>query len=140
MAKGDMKTTETQTSAAEFIAGLGDARRCEEAGAVDALYRRATALEPKMWGPSIIGYGSYRYKYESGREGTMCRVGFSPRKAALTFCHMGSLLGDQLFDRLGKFTAGKGCLYIKRLDQVDVAVLEHLIALSWQHMNAKFPD
>ena len=79
MAKAEVKTKATQASPAKFIAGLPDARRRDEARALDAIYRRVTGLEPKMWGPSIIGYGSYRYKYASGRAGEICRAGFSPR-------------------------------------------------------------
>lgn len=80
-----------------------------------------TALEPKMWGPSIVGYGSYRFKYDSGREGEICRAGFSPRKAALTLYLVGDYgacqaEADALFAKLGKHSTGKACLYVKRLD------------------------
>lgn len=109
------------------------------------MHRRVTALEPTMWGPSIIGYGSYHYKYESGREGTMCRGGFSPRKAAMTIYLMGNYCNhqaeaDALFAQLGKHTTGKSCLYIKKLADVDLAVLERLIALSWECMNEVYPE
>lgn len=111
---------------------------------IDAIHRRVTGLEPKMWGPSIIGYGSYDYKYESGREGTMCRAGFSPRKAAMTLYLMGSYCNrqheaDALFAKLGRYKTGKACLYINKLADVDLAVLEQLIALSWASMNARYP-
>ena len=76
MAKAELKTKASEVSVAEFIASVPDAQRRKEAEAIDALHRRATGCEPKMWGPSIVGYGSYHYKYESGREGTMCRGGF----------------------------------------------------------------
>ena len=145
MAKAELKTTATAASVAQFIAAVGDPRRREEAGVLDALHRRVTGEVPKMWGPSIIGYGSYHYKYDSGREGTACRAGFSPRKAASTIYLMGNYCdhqarADELFARLGKHSTGKSCLYIKRLDQVDLAVLEELVALSWEIMNAKYPD
>ena len=81
MAKAELKTKATEVAPTDFIAAVPDERRREEAAVIDALHRRVTGCEPKMWGPSIIGYGSYHYKYESGREGTMCRGGFSPRKA-----------------------------------------------------------
>src|SRR3546814_15097467 len=84
MAKAEIKTKATDVSVADFIAAVPDARRREEAAIVDAIHRRITGLAPKMWGPSIIGYGSYDYVYDSGHSGTMCRAGFSPRKAAMT--------------------------------------------------------
>lgn len=144
MAKADLKTKATEVSPAEFIAAVPDARRRDEAGVIDALHRRVTGLDPKMWGPSIIGYGSYAYKYDSGREGTMCRAGYSPRKAALTIYLMGTYCdrqaeADALFARLGKHSVGKSCLYIKKLDDVDLTALEALVKLSWDIMNAKYP-
>lgn len=145
MAKAELKTTPTPVAPADFIAALPDARRREEAARIDALHRRVTGLEPAMWGPSIIGYGSYSYRYDSGREGTMCRAGFSPRKAALTVYLMGNYCDrqgevDDLFARLGKHTTGKSCLYIKKVSDVDLDVLERLVAISWQVMNATYPD
>lgn len=144
MAKADLKTKATEVSVAEFIAAQPDERRREEAAVIDALHRRVTGLEPKMWGPSIIGYGSYHYKYDSGREGTMCRGGFSPRKAAMTVYLMGNYCDrqaevDGLFARLGKHTTGKSCLYIKKLADVDLDVLERLVAISWRVMNERYP-
>ncbi len=145
MAKAENKTKATEVSVADFIAAVPDQRRREEAAVIDALHRRVTGLEPAMWGPSIIGYGSYSYKYDSGREGTMCRGGFSPRKAALTVYLMGNYCNhqakaDDLFARLGKHKTGKSCLYINKLADVDLAVLEELVALSWQAMNEAYPD
>lgn len=144
MAKAEAKTKITEVSAAEFIAGLPDERRREEARALDAIYRRVTGLAPKMWGPSIVGYGTRHYKYESGREGDICRAGFSPRKAALTLYLAGDYgahqaEADALFGTLGKHSTGKACLYVKRLDQVDVDAIEGLIALSWDLANARYP-
>ena len=139
MAKADLKTRATEASVADYFAALPDAARRTEAAQIDAMFRRVTGLEPKMWGPSIVGYGSYDYKYESGREGTMCRTGFSPRKAALTFYGFGSMDAEDLFARLGKHTTGKGCLYIKKLSDVDLAVLEQFVALNWERMSAAYP-
>ncbi len=145
MAKAELKTTATEVRVADFLAAVPDPSRREEAAVIDALLRKVTGCEPKMWGPSIIGYGSYNYKYDSGREGTMCRAGFSPRKAAMTIYLMGNYCDrqvevDDLFARLGKHTTGKSCLYIKKLADVDLEVLERLVAISWQIMNAKYPD
>jgi Domain of unknown function (DU1801) len=97
-----------------------------------------------MWGPSIIGYGSYDYKYDSGRQGTACRGGFSPRKAALTIYLMGDLSNHQpeadgLFAKLGKHKTGKACLYINKLADTDIAVLERLVTLNWECMNQTYP-
>ena len=144
MAKAELKTKATEVSVTDFIAAQGDDRRRAEAEVIDALHRRVTGLAPKMWGPSIIGYGSYDYKYDSGREGTSCRAGFSPRKPAITFYLMGNYCdhgaeADALFARLGKHSTGKSCLYIKKLADVDLDVLEQLVALSWQCMNDKYP-
>lgn len=144
MAKAEPKTTASKASVADFLASVADPRRREEAAIVAAMHRRVTGLEPTMWGPSIIGYGSYHYKYDSGREGTMCRGGFSPRKAAMTIYLMGNYCNhqaeaDELFARLGKHTTGKSCLYIKKLADVDLDVLEQLVALSWECMNEAYP-
>ena len=144
MAKPELKTKPTEVSASDFIAAVPDARRREEAEVIDAIHRRVTGLEPKMWGPSIIGYGSYDYKYDSGREGTSCRAGFSPRKAAMTVYLMGTYCdhqaeADDLFARLGKHSRSKSCLYIKQLADVDLAVLERLVVLSWEYMNERYP-
>ena len=145
MAKAELKTKASESSVADFIAAVPDARRRDEAAVIDALHRRVTGQEPRLWGPSIIGYGSYNYRYDSGREGTMCRAGFSPRKAAMTVYLMGNYCNhqaeaDALFARLGKHKTGKSCLYITKLADVDLAVLEQLVALSWQAMNEAWPD
>ena len=146
MAKAVLKTTATEVSVADFIAAVPDARRREEAGVLDALHRKVTGCAPKMWGPSIVGYGVYRYKYDSGREGDWMRAGFSPRKAAATVYLMGTFAdarkteADALFSRLGPHSVGKSCLYLKRLDKVDMAVLEALIRLSWEAMQERWPD
>ena len=90
-----------------------------------------------MWGPSIVGFGQYHYRYESGREGTSLQIGFSPRKPALVLYGLGVDLEPGLMERLGKYTTGKGCLYIKRLSEIDEKVLEALIARAWSRSVAK---
>jgi hypothetical protein len=144
MAEAQLKTTTTGVDVADFIAAVPDARRREEAVALDALHRRVTGCEPKMWGPSIVGYGSYTYTYASGHGGTAARAGFSPRKAALTIYLMGTYCdrqpeADALLARLGKHKTGKSCLYIARLSAVDLEVLEALVRLSWDAMNLQWP-
>lgn len=144
MAKAEIKTKPTEVTVDQFISDLPDERRRDEARAVDALYRKITGLQAKMWGPSIVGYGSYDYRYESGHSGTICKAGFSPRKAALTF-YLVTDFGkrqpeaDALFARLGKHSTGKACLYVGRLDQVDAGALEGLVALAWETMNERHP-
>ena len=145
MAKAVLKTTATQVSVADFIAAVPDPRRREEAALLDALHRKVTGLDPAMWGPTIVGYGVYHYKYDSGHEGTMARAGFSPRKAASVLYLIGTFDGtrkaeaDALFARLGPHSTGKACLYLKRLDKIDMAALEGLIRLSWEAMNERWP-
>jgi Domain of unknown function (DU1801) len=140
----EAKTRPTETSVADFLAAVPDARRREEALVLDALHRRVTGCEPKMWGPSIVGYGSYDYTYDSGRSGSSYRAGFSPRKAQAVVYLMGDFgvrrnEVDALFARLGKHKTGKSCLYINRLADVDRAALEQLVELSWECMNANYP-
>lgn len=144
MGKYEAKTQVTDIPVATFIAALPDQRRRQEAATVDAMHQRVTGLDPKMWGPTMIGYGSYHYRYASGHEGEAMRGGFSPRKAALTMYLMGNYCdrqpeADALFARLGKHKTGKSCLYINKLSDVDIDVLEHLVRLSWEAMNAYYP-
>ncbi|AJA07850.1 hypothetical protein SKP52_04615 [Sphingopyxis fribergensis] len=145
MAKTEIKTKATEVSVADFIAAVPNEKRREEAVIVDAIHRRVTGLDPKMWGPSIIGYGSYDYLYDSGHSGTMCRAGFSPRKAAMTLYLMGNYCNrqdeaDALFAKLGKYKTGKSCLYVNKLADIDLEVLEKLIILSWDSMNEYYPE
>jgi len=135
------KTQATRASVAAFIAAVPDPRRRQEARVVLDLMRRVSGLEPVMWGPSIIGFGQYHYIYDSGREGDMPRIGFSPRKAALTLYLSNDHPGyDALMKRLGEHTVSVACLYIKRLDEVDLAVLEELARRSWAHMALRYPE
>ena len=125
------KTKPTKQSVAAFIAALPDPAKRADAKALVKLMQSATAEKPKLWGPSIIGFGSYHYKYESGHEGDMPLVAFSPRKPATVLYNLGGFTGsDALRARLGKHTAGKGCLYIKKLAEVDPKVLKLLIQKS----------
>jgi hypothetical protein len=100
----------------------------------------ATAEKPKMWGPSIIGFGSYHYKYDSGREGDMPLIAFSPRKAATVLYNLGGFIGSEaLRAKLGKDITGKGCLYIKKLVEVDQQLLKTLVLKSVDAMRARYP-
>ena len=138
------KTRPTDASVEDFIASVDNARRREDARVMDVLLREVTGQAPVMWGPSIIGYGSYDYVYDSGHSGTMCRAGFSPRKAAMTLYLMGHYCdrqpeADALLVRLGNYKTGKSCLYINKLADVDLEVLERLVVLSWDVMNERYP-
>lgn len=144
MAKAENKTTPTVIAVEDYIAALPDARRREEAGVLDALFRRVTGVIPRMWGPAIIGYGSYHFRYDSGREGDMCRVGFSPRKAQLVLyliAEWGERKGeaDALLAQLGKHKTSVSCLYITKLADVEMGVLERLVALSNAAMGERYP-
>jgi hypothetical protein len=124
----DNKTKPTKLSATTFVDALTDKTQRADAKALVKLMQSATGEKAMMWGPSIIGFGSYHYKYESGREGDMPLVGFSPRKAAtVLYGLIGSGESEALLVKLGKHTTGKGCLYIKKLGEVDQEVLEALV-------------
>ena len=124
----DIKTTPNKLSVAEFVAAVEDPVRRADAKALIKLMQAATGEKPKMWGPSIVGFGTHHYKYESGREGDMPLVGFSPRKAALVLYGLRAAGEfDVVLAKLGKHTTGKGCLYIKKLADVDQKVLEGLV-------------
>jgi hypothetical protein len=126
------KTVETDASVDGFLDAVPNERRRADARVVLEMMRRVTGTEPRMWGPSIIGFGKYHYRYESGREGEFLRIGFSPRKAnlALYLTRKGHGHAD-LLARLGKHGTGVSCLYVNRLADVDLAVLESLVASSW---------
>src|SRR5580658_1681439 len=127
----ESKTKPTKLSVAAFIDALTDETKRADAKALVKLMQSATGEKPKMWGPSIIGFGSYHYTYESGRQGDMPVACFSPRKAATVLYHMMGFSGSEaLLAKLGKHTTGKGCLYIKKLADVDQKVLETLVASS----------
>ena len=140
MAKAENKTKPTQITPEAFIGAVEPERKREEARALDQLFRKVTGWTPVMWGPSIIGYGSYHYKYESGREGDMCATGFSPRKANHSLYIMpGYANFAPILDRLGKHSMGKSCLYIKKLADVDLDVLGELIEAGLKDLGEKYP-
>ncbi len=131
----ELKTKLTDASVEAFLAKIEDEKKRKDAQAVNALMRKVTGHEPKMWGDSIVGYGSYHYKYASGREGDWMLAGFSPRKQALTLYIMSGFEEyDELLAKLGKHTTGKSCLYIKKLEDVNLDVLRELVERSVAHM------
>jgi hypothetical protein len=127
MAKAEPKTRETEASVDKFIDKLTDPVQREDTRAISAMMERISGEKPKMWGPSIIGFGSKPLKYASGRELDWPRVAFSPRKGSISL-YLTSLnvLADELA-KFGKYKTGKGCIYVKRLDDVDTKVLEKMI-------------
>lgn len=127
----ELKTQPTDQDVDQFLAGIADARQRDDCRAVAAIMREVTGAPARMWGASIVGFGSYRYRYASGREGDWMLTGFSPRKQNLTlYLAYGFENRADLLGRLGKHKLGKACLYIKRLADVDQAVLRELIQQS----------
>lgn len=132
--RNDNQTTPHERPPHEWVASLPKPRQREQGAAMLDLFGRVTGVEPVMWGPSIVGYGELHYVYESGREGDMPRVGFSPRSSALTLYVLdGSPAEQALLGRLGKYTRGASCLYIKNLDDVDLSVLAEMVEHAWNN-------
>jgi hypothetical protein len=141
MAKSENKTQPTDVSVPAYIDAVADETQRADAHRIAAMMERLSGHKPLMWGHGIIGFGSYHYKYESGREGDMCRIGFSPRKGQTVLYLVDGFLGHgELMAKLGKHKTGKSCLYIKRLSDVDEAVLEQLCVESLKWMAQKYPE
>jgi hypothetical protein len=136
------KTRPTDASVEDFMAGVEGEDRRADCRALVAMMRRVTDAEPVMWGPSIVGFGSYHYRYASGREGDWMLTGFSPRKRDLTIYIMAGFKGaDEALARLGAHRTSSGCcLYVKRLSDVDLEVLEELVATSVDRVRHAHPD
>jgi hypothetical protein len=132
------KTTANDQSVEQFLSTIADEQKREDSFTILELMKQVTGMEPKMWGSNIIGFGSYHYKYESGREGDAMLAGFSPRKENLTLYGMsGFEQVDELLSQLGKHTTGKSCLYIKRLDDIDLSTLKHMMEKSFKYFKQK---
>jgi Domain of unknown function (DU1801) len=135
MAKAEVKTKVNDASVAEFLNGVADEQKRNDSLEILKMMKQITKEEPKMWGSSIVGFGSYHYKGKSGREGDWLLTGFSPRKQNLTLYLMGGFdTHADLLKNLGKFTTGAGCLYIKKLADVDKKVLKELVQASVTRM------
>jgi len=133
----DLKTKPNEASVEAFLNGVEDTRKREDSFAILEMMQEITGAEAQMWGSSIIGFGSYHYKYASGRENDWFQIGFSPRKQNLTLYIMTSFDGyGELLDKLGKHKTGKSCLYIKRLDDVDLDTLRELMTQSVARVTA----
>ena len=135
-----LKTVRSGKSVHAFLKGIRDERQQDDAMRLLQIMKRATGTKPAMWGPSIVGFGSYHYRYESGREGDWFLTGFSPRKQNLTLYIMAGFdRYDALMAELGKHTTGKSCLYVKRLADIDMDVLTELVTASVEHMKSRYP-
>ncbi len=134
----ELKTKPNRRSVDKFLSSVDHDRRREDSQVVLDLMKRVTGDEPRMWGDSIVGFGSYHYKYDSGREGDWFVAGFSPRKANLVLYIMaGFSRYDEILARLGKHRHGKSCLYVSKLDDVDLEVLEELVRESVVYVREK---
>lgn len=135
------KTQPTAVAPSAFIGALVDERRRRESATLVQMMREVTGEEPVMWGSSIVGFGSYHYKYASGREGDAPRAGFSPRKGALTvYCMPGFASQRDLLARLGPHKTSVSCLYIRKLDDVDLEVLRQIVARSVSQLAETYPE
>ena len=133
------KTKPSKTSVTSFINGIEETQKRADIKKLSAMMRKATDSRARMWGSSIVGFGEYHYKYDSGREGDFMITGFSPRKQALTIYIMAGFgRFDGLMKKLGKYKIGKSCLYIKRLEDVDEKVLQKLIDGSVKYMRKNY--
>ena len=142
----EAKTQITDVDPADFIAGVEPDAKREDARTLDVLFRRVTGEAPKMWGPALIGYGEYRTTYDSGRQVHWLRTGFSPRKARHSLYLMGDYCGGELgakqadaLKRLGKAKRGASCLYVNKLADIDLDVLEEMIRADWEAMLRRYP-
>jgi len=129
----ELKTKVTNASVDKFLQGIKDEKKRRDCHQILKIMKKATKAEPKMWGTGIIGFGDYHYKYESGRENDWFLTGFSPRVQNLTLYIMGGF-DNEVLKKLGKYKTGKGCLYINKLEDVDVKVLSELITRSVKKM------
>ncbi len=141
MAKYELKTKATPVIVDQFIDAVADERQRDDAKKIAAMMERLSGHKPRMWGPSMIGFGQYHYQYASGHEGDMARIGFSPRKGqTVLYITDGYTKYADLMARLGKHKTGRSCLYIKRLSDIDEAVLEQLCVESLKWMAEKYPQ
>ncbi|MFT2008381.1 DUF1801 domain-containing protein [Pontibacter sp. 13R65] len=137
----EQKTKPTEVQVAAFLDAVEDEQQRKDSYALQDLMQRATGFAPTMWGASIIGFGSYHYKYKSGHEGDAPLVGFSPRKQNISLYLVPGLEEqDELLQALGKHKAGKGCLYIKKIEDINISILEKLVRNSVEILKARYPE
>ncbi|MGD8622390.1 MAG: DUF1801 domain-containing protein [Anaerolineales bacterium] len=137
----ELKTQKNDARVEDFLEGVENEQKRDDSKRIVELMHDVTGEDPAMWGESIVGFGEYTYRYASGREGEWMLVGFSPRKQNLTVYIMSGFEEyEDLLRRLGKHKTGKSCLYINKLDDVDIEVLEELVAKSVEHMRRTHPS
>ncbi|MDP5201703.1 DUF1801 domain-containing protein [Flavobacterium sp. DG2-3] len=135
------KTTETSNSVTDFINAVENEAKRNDAFELVKIMQEVTGFEPKMWGASIIGFGSYHYKYDSGHEGDAPLAGFSPRKAATTvYFYLPEENREELLSQLGKHTSSKACIYIKKLADIDIEILKKIILRSMEYTQNLYPS
>lgn len=140
MSKYQAKTKETTSDVFKFIAAVPDQQKQKDALALVELMQEQSGFKPKMWGPAIIGFGSYHYVYESGHEGDSLLVGFSPRKAEMVLYLAAEFdQREELLKQFGKHKTGKACIYFKRLEDVNISILKKMIKNSLKYMKEKYP-
>ncbi|MDZ7766458.1 MAG: DUF1801 domain-containing protein [Melioribacteraceae bacterium] len=138
MAKAELKTKPTSADVEKFLNSIENEKRKKDAFVILDVMKKVTKEEPKMWGASIIGFGLYHYKYESGREGDWFLAGFSPRKTNFSIYIMSGFKEfDELLSKLGKHKTGSSCLYINKLEDVDLSILKKMVTLSVKKMKSK---
>ncbi len=137
----DLKTQQNERDVVDFLNGVENEQRRADSFELLELFSRLTGERPKMWGDSIVGFGTYHYKYSSGREGNWFLTGFSPRKQNLTIYIMpGFERYDEMMERLGKFKTGSSCLYVNKLTDIDRGLLEELVVTSVKDMKKIYPS
>jgi len=137
----ELKTQPSDDSIEAFLNGVADEKKRQDCFTILELMQQVTDTEPRMWGDSIVGFGSYHYKYASGREGDWFLTGFSPRKQNLTLYIMAGFdQYDALLEKLGKFKIGKSCLYIKKIEDIDLPMLRELVRQSVDHVVTSNPQ
>ncbi|MYL64532.1 DUF1801 domain-containing protein [Bacillus hwajinpoensis] len=137
----ELKTKETDNSVIEFIESVDHPKKREDGYRLLDLFTETTGYEAKLWGPSIIGFGSYHYKYATGHEGDAPLVGFSPRKAKISlYLAQGEPERENVLQRLGKHKTGKACVYVNKLDDVDLDVLKEMIRQSVDYLKKLYPE
>ncbi len=141
MARYEQKTKETDHDVVEFIEKVDSPKKREDAYKLLEIFEETSGFEAKMWGPSIIGFGTYHYKYATGHEGDAPLVGFSPRKAKISlYFATGDTEREETLKRFGKYTSGKSCVYINKVDDIDVEVLKELINQSITFLRDLYPS
>ena len=134
------KTTETKKSVTGFLAKIKDEQKRNDCSALIDVITQHTGLEPKMWGPSIVGFGNYHYKYESGREGDAPLVGLSPRVNAITLYLYNVKAKPELLKKLGKHKLGGGCVYVQKLEDIDTKILLKMVKNSTEYLKSLYPN